>query len=93
MSLENSRFSASVAGGQREGIEAAPAFVALQHIERADIAAQPRRIQHDFGQRRGIFQTQIQALPGDGMDAMGAVAGQRETRRHKIARQMEFDSG
>ena len=76
---------------QREGIEPPPALIALQHIERADILAQPRRIQHRFGQRRGILQAQIQALTGDGMDAMGAIARQRETRPHIIARQMEVE--
>ena len=76
-------------GGQGEGIKPPPAFIALQRIQRADIAAQPRRIQQDFRQRRRVFQAQIQALPGDGMNAMGAIARQRKTRPHKVARQME----
>ena len=89
MSLENSRLSASVRRRQGKGIEPPPAFIAFQHVERADIPAQPRRIQQRFRQRRGIFQAQIQALAGDGMNAMGAIARQGKARPHKVARQME----
>ena len=55
----------------------------------ADIQAQPRRIEHDFGQRGRILQAEIETLPGDRMDAMGGVAREREARLTICARQME----
>ncbi len=51
---------------QREKVEAPPAFVALQDIERADIEAEPGGVENDVGQRGGVFQPEINPWPASG---------------------------
>ena len=62
----------------RHGVEAPPALVALEHIGRADIEAEPRRVDDRLGQRRDIAQAHVEALPGDRMNDVRGVADQRE---------------
>ena len=62
----------------RHGVEPPPALVALEHVGLAEIHAEPRRIDHDFGQRRDILQAHIEALPRDRVNHMRGVADQRQ---------------
>ena len=73
------------------GVEAAPALVALQHVERADVLAEAVGLDDRFGKRRGILEAEIEALPGDRVDAVRGVAGQREARRDEGARQRQAE--
>ena len=70
-------------------VEAPPALVALQHVERADILAEPVGLDDRFGQRRGILEAEIEALAGNRVDAVRGVARQREARPDEIARQRQ----
>ena len=72
-------------------VEAAPALVALEHVERADVLAEPVGLDDRFGKRRGILEAEIEALPGDRVDAVRGVAGQREARRDESARQRQAE--
>ena len=67
------------------GVETPPALVALQHVERADVLAEPVGLDDRLGQRRGILEAEVQTLPGDRVDAVRGVAGQREARRDEGA--------
>ena len=58
--------------------EPAPALIALQHVRRAEIEAEPRRIDDHFGQRRDVLQSHIEPLAGDRMDDVRGVADQRD---------------
>ena len=71
------------------GIETPPALVAFQHVDGADIETQPRRVEHDFCQRRRILEPEIETLPCNRMNAMRRIARERETIAHIAARQME----
>src|SRR5271156_4396182 len=71
-------------------MEAPPAFVALEHIECADVEAEARRIEHDFRQRRHILEAEIEALTRDRMNAVRAVAGERKAVADIAPREMEF---
>ena len=62
----------------RHGVEAPPALVALEHVGLSGIDAEPRRIDHDFGECRDILQAHVEALPRDRMDHMRGVADQRQ---------------
>ena len=72
-------------------VEAPPALVALQHVERADVLAEPVGLDHRLGQRRRILEAEIEALAGDRVDAVRGVADQREARRHEVARQRQAE--
>src|SRR5262249_11539758 len=73
------------------GVEAAPAFVVFEHIERADIPAEPIGIYNGLGESCGILEAEVQALPGDRMDAMRGIAGQGETRLDEGAGKREAE--
>ena len=74
-----------------ERVVAPPALVAPQHLERADVEPEPVRVDDRLGQRRGVAKAEIEALPGDRMDAVRGVAEQREARPHEIARQRQAE--
>ena len=73
------------------GVEAAPPLVALQHVERADILAEPVGLDHRFGKCRHVLEAEIEALAGDRVDAVRGVAGQREARRDEGAGQRQAE--
>ena len=77
-SFENRKFSELVASAHRHGVEPPPALVAFEHVGLSEIHAEPRGIDHDFGQGCDILQPHIEALPCDGMDHMRGVADQRQ---------------
>jgi hypothetical protein len=47
------------------GVEAAPALVALQHVERADVLAEPVGLDDGLGERRRVLEAEVEALAGD----------------------------
>src|SRR5690606_40632523 len=74
-----------------ERVEAAPALVALQDVQRADVRAQPVGLDDDFGQRRGIPETEIETLAGDRMDSVRGIPGERQAWSHEIARERQAE--
>src|SRR5690606_3877150 len=72
-----------------DGIEATPALVTPQDVERADLLAEPIRLHHYLGEGGGILEAEIEALPGDRVDAVRGIAREREARRHIVARQRQ----
>src|SRR6185436_1263613 len=74
-----------------ERIKASPALIPLQRREAADIKSEPCGIEDNLAQRRRILEPEIETLARKGMDAMRGVAGERETRLHETAREMEFE--
>ena len=72
-------------------VEAPPALVALEHVERADILAEPVGLDDDLGQGGGILEAEIEALSGDRVDAVRGVAGKRDARRDEGARQRQAE--
>ena len=73
----------------RHGVEAPPALIALEHVGRARIETEPRRIDDHFGQRSDILQPHIEPLPGDRMNDMRGVADQRQALGDERARDEE----
>src|SRR5262249_13232800 len=70
-----------------------PALVALQHLARAGVEAEPRRIDDRFGERGDVAQPHVEALAGDRMDDVGGVADEREAladegARYRISQRM-----
>ena len=61
-----------------EGVEAAPALVAVEQLRVAEIEAEPRALDQHLGERGGVAEAEIEALAGDRMDAVRGVADQRE---------------
>ena len=78
-------------GGQAQTNRTAASAHSASETSSAPIS-RPRRAASSTvsAKRGGVLQAQIEALSGDGMDAMGAIARQRKARPHKIARQMEI---
>ena len=52
----------------------------------AGVQTKTHRLDHAFGKRRHVAQTEIDALAGDGMDEMRRIAHQRETIGDEAAR-------
>ena len=81
-----------VEGGRRQRrVEPAPALVALERGERADVEAEPGRIGDHLGQRRHVAQAEVEALAGDRVHAVRRVADEREAVGHQRARQMHVE--
>src|SRR5690606_5003376 len=76
-----------------ESVEAPPAFIAFKHGERADIEAEAVRLDDRLGERRDIAEAEIEALPGDRMDAVRGVAGECQARLHQRPRQRQAERG
>src|SRR5205085_2103620 len=74
--------------GKREGIEASPLLVAPEHVNSAKVEPQPRCIEHHFGQRRDVLETEIESLPGNGMNPMRGVTHERKAGPHVFACKM-----
>ena len=72
-----------------EAVEAAPALVALEDRERADVETQAVRLDDGLGERRDVAKAEIEALTGDRVDAVRGVAGEREARLDEGARQRQ----
>jgi len=64
--FENRKFSELVANAHRHGVEPPPALIALDHIELAEVAAEPRRVDHHFGQRRDVLRPMLRPWPAIG---------------------------
>ena len=69
----------------------APPLVALQCRGRTHIEPQPRRICNNLGKGGNIAQRQVEALPGNGMHAMGGIADKRKAVRNEGTRQMHVE--
>ena len=81
-SLENSRLSASKVAADSAEFEPAPALVALERGERADVEAEPGRVGDDLAQRGHVAQAEVQALAGDRVHAVRRIADEREAIGH-----------
>ena len=84
--FENNRVQRIGGEPHRHGVEPPPALVAIEHVGLAEIHAEPRRIDHHFGQCRDILQAHIEPLPRDRMDHMRGVADQRQPLADEGAR-------
>ncbi len=73
------------------GVEAAPALVALQRIPVAEIEADAARLRQDLGQGSDIAEGEIDALPGNGMHAVGGIADDREASRDIALGEMHLE--
>ena len=62
----------------RHGVEPPPALIALEHVGLPEIDAEPRGVDHDFGQCRDILQAHVEPLARDRVDHMRGVADQRQ---------------
>ena len=66
-------------------VEPAPALVAPEHAQAADVETEPAGIDQRFRQSGDVFQPMIETLACDPMQAMRGVACQNEPRGHEIA--------
>jgi len=82
---------ASVAAASEKEIEAPPTLVPQEDIEGAKFQTEARGIEDDFGERRGILESQIEALSSDWMDAVSGVARKGEPGTYPCAREVEFE--
>src|SRR5215469_10084949 len=77
-------------GGKDKRIETPPLFVAAEHVRRAEIQSETRRIEHHLRKGRHILESEVQSLAGNGMDAVRRIAHQRKPRSYIVAREMEI---
>ena len=89
--MPNSRVSPSVAIGDHEGVEAAPALVAREQLRVAEIEPEPLALDQHLDQRRDVAEADIDALPRDRMDAVRGVADQREPVRRDLRGMVEAE--
>ena len=61
-----------------EGVEAAPALVAVEQLLVAEVEPEPRAFDQHLRQRRRVAIAEIDALAGDRVDAVRGVADQRQ---------------
>ena len=90
-SLEKRRLRPSKAAAESAEFEPPPALVALEHGERANVEAETRRVDHDFGQRGHVAKAQVEALAGDRVHAVRGIADEREAIRHQRAGEMHVE--
>ena len=64
--------------GDRQRVERAPALVAVEQLRVAEVEPEPRALDQHLRQGRGVAKAEIEALPGDRVDAVRGVADQRE---------------
>src|SRR3546814_19984129 len=57
-------------GDQRHGVEATPALIERKDGRVADVEAEAARVADAYGQGRNVAQTEVQALTGNGMNAV-----------------------
>ena len=61
-----------------EHIERAPTFVAVEQLAVAEIEPEPRALDQHLRQRRRVAKAEVHALPGDRVDGVRGIAGQRQ---------------
>ena len=74
------------AEGHGRAIEPPPAIIAGEHRTVADIEARLARFSQNIGEGGHVFDAEVEALPGNRVDAVGRISSQRKTLCHQLRR-------